>query len=242
MAGIHNTAAPPPLSGLEEAEAEAFWDTWAAHKSQLRAVCTARLGPNHHDAEDALNDLMLETYLTLPRKRRRIKNPGAWLRRLAHNLSIDAFRKRQRCDRDLQPLHEVFADDGSIELSISSRQAPDQQLLLAELALFIGKAFEALPGRLREIATGYFLDNLSLARLSQLLGISAANARQRLRRSRELLRDRLKPYVAGSEERCSRPWLRGNQTLRLPSAGPPAGPPVGPRKRFLKIFCHTRAP
>ncbi len=136
-------------------------------RPSLRRMLTARLS-NAEDAEDILQDLWikLETLDSGP-----IGNPGAYLHRMALNLSNDLVRERARrrnreadwTDTSITTLDGMSVDDGPSP----ERQASDRQ----ELARMID-AIRTMPDRAQQVFRRHRIDGLSHADLAAEMGIS----------------------------------------------------------------------
>ena len=136
-------------------------------RPSLRRMLTARLS-NAEDAEDILQELWikLETLDSGP-----IANPGAYLHRMALNLSNDLVRERSRrrnreadwTDVSVSTLDGMSVDDAPSP----ERQAADRQ----ELALMV-EAIRAMPDRAQQVFRRHRIDGLSHADVASELGIS----------------------------------------------------------------------
>lgn len=136
-------------------------------RPSLRRMLTARLS-NAEDAEDILQELWikLETLDSGP-----IANPGAYLHRMALNLSNDLVRERSRRrnrEADWTDVSVSTLDGMSVDDTPSpERQAADRQ----ELALMV-EAIRAMPDRAQQVFRRHRIDGLSHADVASELGIS----------------------------------------------------------------------
>lgn len=122
---------------------------------------------NAADAEDILQDVLLEFYLASDA----IEQAGAWLFRVAKNRIIDRARKRKE-----SPLHLAAAQDGDVD-------APDGQLWLETMlpdptaspeaayarSVLLGAihaALQALPPEQRDVFMAHEIEGLSFAEMS----------------------------------------------------------------------------
>lgn len=95
-------------------------------------------------------------------------DPSAWVRTTAWHLCVDSWRSRRRLAGLLQRVR------GQVE-----------QL---EYGPPIVETFNLLPPPLRQVATLYYSDDMSVEDIAQLLAIPVGTVKSRLSRSRELLR------------------------------------------------------
>jgi RNA polymerase sigma factor (sigma-70 family) len=133
----------------------------------LRRMLAARLS-NAEDADDVLQDLWikLETLDSGP-----IANPGAYLHRMALNLSNDLVRERARrrnreadwTDTSVSTLDGMSVDDAPSP----ERQASDRQ----ELARMV-EVIRAMPDRAQQVFRRHRIDGLSHSDVAAELGIS----------------------------------------------------------------------
>jgi RNA polymerase sigma-70 factor (ECF subfamily) len=123
-------------------------------------------------AKDATQEAFIKAYARWG-KVRRYDNVGAWVRRIAINASRDAHRsevrRSRREERAAPPQSEWDAD-------------PDTSTL---------ELLEHLPERQRAIAALYYLDDMTVAEISDVLSIAEGTVRFHLSQARGRLRDHL---------------------------------------------------
>lgn len=155
------------------------------YKESIYALAYSRLR-NFHDAEDITQDVFLKAYRNL-RTLRRWDSFLVWIRSIAINLCKNKIRAQSRRpdaesieDQEAQILDKVSAEFYSDEQSsVSRNEALDS----------ISKALESLPEIYQQVLTLHYLGGMSGEQMSQFLGISHANVRQRLSRARRQLRE-----------------------------------------------------
>lgn len=136
-------------------------------RPSLRRMLTARLS-NAEDAEDILQELWIKlaTIDSGP-----IGNPGAYLHRVALNLSNDLVRERSRRrnrEADWNDTSVSTIDGMSVDDAPSpERQASDRQ----ELARMI-EVIRAMPDRAQQVFRRHRIDGLSHSDVAAELGIS----------------------------------------------------------------------
>ena len=100
-------AAPPDLlAAARRGDEAAYRSLVEPHRGELHAHCYRMLG-SVHDAEDALQDVMLRAWRGLPRFEGR-SSVRAWLYRIATNTCLNALGRRPR--RTLPLEHAPAAD------------------------------------------------------------------------------------------------------------------------------------
>jgi RNA polymerase sigma-70 factor (ECF subfamily) len=137
---------------------------------------------NHHDAEDAAQ----ETFLRVLRYRKKmpeIREMQNWIARIAWRVAIS--RKRKVAEVSLEETEMVAMQMRS--LAIGSEEI----VLRKEMSGMLEKLFSALPKKLREPMMLSTLEELSVADVGKILGISEAAVWSCLFRGRQILRERL---------------------------------------------------
>jgi RNA polymerase sigma-70 factor (ECF subfamily) len=140
---------------------------------------------NTSDAEDAMQDALLQTY----RSARRIRRPDAfrtWLYRTVKNACLMS----RRSGTNVPGRQTSLADDGPAAL-VSPARSPEEEASAAfERRRFL-RAFSTLPKHYRLVAFLRDVEGLSTREVAEVVGISEANVKQRLHRARQMLREAL---------------------------------------------------
>lgn len=181
------------LARLSQGEESAFWTLWSAHRPFLFVICLGRMHRSHADAEDALSRIMLKVRNCLPRDAVKICNLRSWLTRVTVNQCADLAKETRRTQTGFVTLDRRMAE-GSTPGAICA-ESPETIVLLRELNTVIARSVEALPMRLRETATLFFLKGISYQEISSILGVSNENVRKRIQEVRVLLRKALERYL-----------------------------------------------
>jgi len=145
-------------------------DLWEEHRSRLYNYIARRV-PDHHVAEDLLQEVFLKAHLNLER----VRAPGsvaAWLFRVAANAIVDYYRTR----RPAEKLPEEFAARGEERDSI------------AELASCLRPFIDDLPEIYRIPLVLSEIEGVTQREVASRLGISVSGAKSRIQRGREKLR------------------------------------------------------
>ena len=132
-----------------------------------------------HQAEDAVQEAFLSAWSVLPALSDPAAFPG-WLRGIVRH---HAFRTLRRRHLDIVPLEA--AQDVSSDSRLADDQLDQKQHSVAALA-----ALAALPARLREPATLFYIHECSHQDIANFLGISATTVNNRLHAARAKLKER----------------------------------------------------
>ncbi|MGD2151804.1 MAG: sigma-70 family RNA polymerase sigma factor [Gemmatimonadales bacterium] len=150
------------------------------HTGPLYAFVSRRVGGDRTLAEDIVQDAWLRAVDTWPR-REIPDHPRAWLIRVARNLLVSHFRRRRPTAVDPAAL-ELEADDYRPE---SPRAAALVNWGLARMRRGQAALLEA-----------FYFDGKSTRAIAEELGLSERAVEGRLRRARQNLEKRLRPYVS----------------------------------------------
>jgi RNA polymerase sigma-70 factor (ECF subfamily) len=137
------------------------------------------------DAEDAMQDALLQTY----KNARRIRQPKGfrtWLYRTVKNACL--MSRRTKVD---QPARLESLDvDGAPELA-GTEPSPEERTAAAAERRRFQAAFRKVPRPYRLVAFLRDVEGLSTKEAAQVVGISEANVKQRLHRARVMLKEAL---------------------------------------------------
>ncbi|HEX4955829.1 MAG TPA: sigma-70 family RNA polymerase sigma factor [Thermoanaerobaculia bacterium] len=208
----------------------AFVELWQGHAADLFQHCLIWTGGRRAEAEEAFSRASLQIFVKYQSHRDRLRDPRAWMLRIARNTCVDVFRESKR------RREELLEDEQEVGPTVLSHAGlgpcdPERQLLGKELRAFLHGSIEELPVRLRETVRSH-LDLADSRRTADHLAISEVNLRKRLQLARDRLRERLASYRAGR--------------ARLPALGEPEGrsaqaPPWLGRVEALRWFDHQAA-
>lgn len=169
------------MAAIVTGDRQAYAVVLRKHARPLAAYAWRMLG-----SESEAQDIVQETFLRLWTQAQRWDSQQAvlstWLHRIAHNLCIDALRKRgkvrESSDEELGQLlddHETFEQ----EISRESRQ------------IQLHKAIAALPERQRSALILTHFQGLSNKEVAQILDVSVDALESLLSRARRTLKHRL---------------------------------------------------
>ena len=167
----------------DEAAAVRLSDLFDRHQARLFRLAR-RLASSHDDARD----LVQETFLRVAARRNGVpddvQSEEAWLVRVLINVARNEWRKR----RGRLALEAVHLDEttppspGSPEAAAMARQA-------------VWRALTQLPPRRRAMIVLYELEGIPVARIAQLLGVSAVTVRWNLAYGRRQLARLIEPGI-----------------------------------------------
>jgi RNA polymerase sigma-70 factor (ECF subfamily) len=166
---------------------ESFEKLVRAHQDRLYA-CAYRLTGNRDDAEDLLQQSLLEAFAAFARFQ-----PGThfdrWVYRIMHNTYLDTVRRRPRFA--LQSLDEALeTEDGTVagrEIA-DPHGGPEAELMEKTLSEPIQRALDALPVEFRAVVVLAEMQGLSYEEVAHALRCPVGTVRSRLHRARALLR------------------------------------------------------
>ena len=148
--------------------------------------------------EDDASDLAQETFVRVFRARASFRTGGkfsTWLFTIAANLARNHFRWRAR-----HPNVSLETETGEAEQTLGSTlpakdPAPNEQALATERAAAVRAAVGRLPEDLREAIVLCEWEELSVADAAAVLETTPKAVESRLYRARQILRERLKPWL-----------------------------------------------
>ena len=150
---------------------------WAElYADNLLRTCYLYLG-DHHLAQDALQETFLKAWRGMDKyEAQQVQNDRAWLCRIAIRVCCDHLRSpwHRRVDRRLTP--------EDLPPSMLAAPPEDRDLLMD---------ISRLPGRYKQVILLYHYHGLTVQETADALHIPAATAYKRLRKARQLLKDRL---------------------------------------------------
>ncbi len=153
--------------------------------------------PAREDAEDLMQEVYLKAWSGL----KGLHSGEAfwvWLHRIARNAVLD-WRKRKQVDT--ASLESTYTDeeDGRVEpMEVADWSENPEQIVLAETTQeAVRQAVRSLPENHREVVTMYYLEEMEISQIAQVLGVPKNTVLSRLARAREALRHNLAYLVDG---------------------------------------------
>lgn len=151
---------------------------------------------NQQDAEDVLQSTFLKALQHLQEFEGR-SSLSTWLYRIAANEALMMLR-RQRPETSVSGL---LSDEEEHEVETPSQFVdwcclPEEELLSAEARVYLDRAIQNLPPKLRAVFLLRDVEGLSIQETSKALNLSEAAVKARLLRARLHLREQLSAFYA----------------------------------------------
>ena len=197
QAGNQSAAAvlPEPgarlLSGMQD-DSVLFEELVARHQEQFYRVAY-RMAGNHEDAQDLLQDALIEAYRAFAHFRRGTYF-DKWLYRIMSRTFIDHKRAQKRAPvRSLDdPISGASDSEGKLEWEIADRTMdPGQRIETQTLAEPIQCALDALPPDFRLVLILADIEEFSYEEISEMLNCPVGTVRSRLHRARSNMKKHL---------------------------------------------------
>lgn len=159
------------------------------YKNPLYATIL-RMTKNPQTAEDLLQEVFLKVYEQLEKFDQK-GSFKSWLYRVAINHCLDYLRKKKIQTEEIE------------EASVRSNDTPEVVLLQNEKCRELEKLVSLLPEDERNILLLRYANELSYVEISETLGISLADVRNKLHRAKKKLRKNVLQggYIYGVSER-----------------------------------------
>ncbi|NQY29208.1 MAG: RNA polymerase sigma factor [Flavobacteriaceae bacterium] len=156
-----------------------------------------RMLKNKEEAEEVSQDTFLKVFKSLAKFKGESKF-SSWIYRIAYNTCLDKIRKQKRdpivVTIDEFTEHQVITVDNALD-----------KLIAQERKQVIHDCLQLLPSDVGFLLTLYYFEEQSIEEISKVIGISTANVKVKLFRSRKklatILRKRLEPEIINYYER-----------------------------------------
>jgi RNA polymerase sigma-70 factor (ECF subfamily) len=180
------------LRRIKSGEPDLFFDLVRPHLSILRKYLRF-LARNSFDMEDVLQQTLLQAYISLDQLRSaELFRP--WLFRIAVN-EMRKFRRQNRSDYLLRSIDEPLpTDDECVPISrdiADRRDTPADTWARRELAMRLRTEIEKLPAHWQKLLLLHDVENISIPKLAETLGMDEGAVRRNLHRARFQLRQLL---------------------------------------------------
>ncbi|HYG59046.1 MAG TPA: sigma-70 family RNA polymerase sigma factor [Symbiobacteriaceae bacterium] len=165
----------------------AFEEIVRRYEDRLYRLSFRMLG-NHHDALDAVQEILLKLMAALPKFQGRSRF-GTWLYRLAANTCLDIRRKRGRTSAE--SLEATLEHSPGAALSVLDDHPSDNPDLYVEQHYreeMVRAALEQLPPSQRRLLVLRDLEDLSNSQVAEIMGIEVGALKARLHRARQALK------------------------------------------------------
>ena len=175
------------LAELDAEERDLVLELWERYGETMYAVALDVLG-NREDAEDAVEETVLHIMSHLEKFRGRdvdsVKNQIViYIRAVARNAAIDAYRKKKRRGGREIPMPEDASEPEDDAL------LPEEIVLTRELQKTVQDALNLLPQTTKDAVTLFYLEDYSYEEIADTLAIPVSQVKGRLFRARKKLRE-----------------------------------------------------
>jgi RNA polymerase sigma-70 factor (ECF subfamily) len=175
-------------------ERNAFEEIVRRYKVKIHSYIL-RMAPNRQEAEDLTQEVFVRAYLALE-SLRHVSNVGTWLYRVASNICIDEYRKRDRTPGRVSLDDPPVRPDGGRAFELPGSEAtPEQALLQEELKVKLASAIDRLPPKLRSVVLLFDIQSLSYEEIAEIERCPLGTVKSRLFNARAALRTMLAPYL-----------------------------------------------
>lgn len=188
------------------------------HANSLLTFLTRMVGNGHLGEE-----LFQEVFLAIWLKRRQYQYPRPfkpWLYAIALNKCRSSFRTRVLATVPIS--EESVAVASSLKLSASGEDAPDDRMIAGETAEQVVRAVASLPSQQRAVVVLRIWEELSYARIAQLVDCTEATVRSHMHHGLASLRKLLSPSSGPSAKVENSSLHEKDKSPQIRSSLPPS--------------------
>jgi RNA polymerase sigma factor (sigma-70 family) len=146
-----------------------------------------RIVANKEDAEEIVQDAFLKAFRSLDKFRRDAKF-STWFYRIVVNSALTHVRSQR-------PESVSIDADDTIEVTPEEVETAFHGMAVLEQQKFIQYAFDKLPVEARLLLTLFYLNEQSIAEISEITGIAGENVKMKLHRARNKMYTILQTYL-----------------------------------------------
>jgi len=161
-------------------EPGAFGLLYERYYDRVYRYCRTRT-PTHEDSADLAQQTFVQAFQNLRRYSPRGSSLAAWLFRIAHNLAVDAHRRRRQSTIPWDDLPEATA-------LVAREAGPEETALLNEELARLRMALTELSPDQRNILALRFAAGLSVREIAAVIGKSESATQMRLWRTLQTIR------------------------------------------------------
>ena len=179
---------------VKQGDMDAFEELVEKYKQPVMNI-VYRTVPDATEAEDIAQHVFVQVYKSAHRYEISAKF-STWLFTIARNLSLNEIRRRSRHPAD--SLDQHFADEeehGERQINDVKGFGPPDALLQQELQEKIDEALADLPENQRVALELCRQEDVSYEEIAKILDCSLSATKSIIHRAREVLKERLKPYL-----------------------------------------------
>ncbi|HEY8347448.1 MAG TPA: sigma-70 family RNA polymerase sigma factor [Symbiobacteriaceae bacterium] len=187
----HPVAVPTDEELVEaylKGDKEAFEELVLRYEDRLYRLSFRMLG-NHHDALDAVQEILLKLMAALPKFEGRSRF-GTWLYRLAANTCLDMRRKRGRSAAESLDATLQYSPGATLAMLDDNHgwDSPDEYVDQQYRESLVRAALAKLPESQRQLLVLRDLEDMSNTQVAEILGIEVGALKARLHRARQALK------------------------------------------------------
>jgi RNA polymerase sigma-70 factor (ECF subfamily) len=184
---------------VKRGDLEAFTQLVEKYKQPVTNL-VARTIRDDAEAEDIAQNVFIQVHKSAARYEVSAKFT-TWLFTIARNLCLNEIRRRSRHPNDSLDAVSPYAEDDQPARQFEDKRnfTPDEAAVQGELAQKIEEALGALPENQRTAIILYQRQEMSYEEIAAVLDCSLASVKSLIFRGREVLKDRLKPYLRTGE-------------------------------------------
>lgn len=195
------------LEAVRSGETEAFAGVIRRYQARLYNYLY-RFTHNREDCEDLVNDTFFQAFREL-RSCRDLGKFRAWVYRIAHNIGVNFWRKRNR-----ERAWTTKLEDLAYEVA-SWAASPLEEATRKEEGLVVDEAMRELPAHYRSALLLFYYEEFSYQEMAEILGVPLSSVKTHLFRGRKLLENKLRHTL---------PALAGTTAIAYETALPSAAP------------------
>lgn len=181
------------LTAVKRRQTSAFDGLWQSHGSRLLRT-TYRITRNREDAEDALQNALLNAFMHIRTFDHR-SSFSTWMQRIAINSALMILRK----NRSTPHISLDDAVDGDEQTGVEALRdpAPDPEAhcALREREATLANAISELQPNFRQALILQKLEERTTKEVAQIMGISVSAAKARIFRAKKMLQESLSAKV-----------------------------------------------
>jgi RNA polymerase sigma-70 factor (ECF subfamily) len=170
-------------------EADRFASLVAANRDKLYRVAL-RMAGNADDAQDLLQDALIEAYRAFSRFREGTYF-DKWLYRIMTNTFIDRQRQRKRAGPTVSLDAPVSDEDSSPRDIADHAGSPEERLMQAEFSEPLQRALDRLSPEFRMVLILSDIEEFTYEEIGAMMNVPVGTVRSRLHRARASVRDHL---------------------------------------------------
>lgn len=163
-----------------------------------RLVCHVvfRLVTNETDREEICQEVFVKVYRNLGQFNFQSKL-STWIARIAYHTSINYLQKKKIplfedvAERENDQRESGLAKNEGISIVADREPISDEQLRRSEMTGFLRKEIERLPALYRAVVTLYYLEEMSINEISEIMDLPIGTLKSYLFRARKQLKDNL---------------------------------------------------